>query len=210
MQIWFTGLARKGIEFTVNVFVNWKRFICDITFKIYEGIPCAQYQTIRQQNPKIVSGPAHILLRATLEVLPSTMEMHIPHFTFFVSADNRYMLRIWHLTCAYQTLLSKTPHTPRRWTKTLRSRCESIIMKIRNRGTKTLIGSSLRSIQGTITVLAPRWRVLFFVHELQTPLDLQWNLIELTSGNADLPNVHDRWASALEVLRRARDKQSER
>lgn len=38
---------------------------------------------------------------------------------------------------------------------------------------------------------------LFFKRELQTPLDLQWNLTELTSDNANSPDVHDRWASTL-------------
>lgn len=38
---------------------------------------------------------------------------------------------------------------------------------------------------------------LFFGRELQTPLDLQWNLTELTSDNANSPDVYDCWASAL-------------
>lgn len=51
---------------------------------------------------------------------------------------------------------------------------------------------------------------LFFGCELQTPLDLQWNLTELTSNNANSPDVHNRWASILESLRRAREKRAER
>jgi hypothetical protein len=47
---------------------------------------------------------------------------------------------------------------------------------------------------------------LFFGRELQTPLDLQWKLSELTHDPANNPAVQERWGKAIESLGRAREK----